>query len=329
MAESKQLNIAPRLFTIDRSAVAIHDRWHCWPDSLLTGEVMTQLATDPGQLSESVASSLLQAGFLLRSENRLHAALPVYEQLPLDIWRQSLRQGVRLQQSELVVAAERLRTRLSGITRMPAWMEVAHSLLLGFLLWGCGSRLLLELWRTDVMAVIVTAPEQAAGVWHGFVRSNQEHGVSTLIGEPFAQSLVVQELLYLPEVGTALRSLACDDSVLVLHPRAIRILQSLAGLTSDRADESGLHHLAWPALDNADLQGLQAELQLVLSAVFLLQRQLIPDLLQPSLLKEFPGLQQGDLALAAYSLLVRELADLWSQYGLLPPLVAPRLLDLK
>lgn len=328
MSDQKGQVCPPQLFTVDSNAKAIYRRWQCWPDSLLTGDVMLQLAKDPDRLPEADQSNLRQAGLLQEVAGRFRPAIPIYEQLPLAEWREEMQKSVSTRGQELTEAVATLKDSWTSSTRLPDWDGVAHNLLLGYLLWGVGSRSLLALCETEVLAVIVTDPARSVGIWHGFVRANQEHGVSTLLGEQFSQSVLVQSLLYRPEVAQALRTLAADRSLLVLHPYAQRVLQRLAALVTERADETGLHHLAWPALDPTDLGGPQEELKTVLAGVHSLQRE--------SLLRQaadganrFPWLQRGDLALAAYSLLVRELADWWVGAGLLPPLISPRLGDLR
>lgn len=317
----------PLLFTVDSSARAIYHRFRGWPDVLLTAPVLTELVRDPSQLDQATQAQLIQRNLLQPADGQWLFRLPVWEQLPTADWASRLRAAGQDYQDTLLSATRQLAAQWPERHGVPVWPEIAHSLLLGFVWWGCGSRLLLRETGMEVLAVVVGAVGAAAGVWHGFVRANPEFGVSTLLTGAWPESQRVHRLLQRPEVGQALQTMAADGSLLALHPHAIRVLQRLGGLASAQADERGLHHIGWPVITPAQLAACQPELQRLLAAIRLLIRSVLCP--QLSLLgPQHPHLQPGDLGLVLYALVGQWLAESWEQAKLLPARVPPSLGDL-
>lgn len=318
----------PTLFTIDSSATAIYRRFQGWPDTYLTEQTLAELVSNPDQLPVQTRELLVAKGALRTVDGQWLVCLPVFEQLPTSVWSDALAEAGKPYLETLSYAVEQLKGHWQARPGMPTWPEVAHSLLLGFLLWGCGGRLLLAQQQVEVTALIVTDPGTTAALWHGFVRANQDYGVSTMLGNDFKESERVHRLLKRVEVGQALYTLAEDKSLLVLHPQASRTLLRLGGLTTEKPDDNGLHYAAWPVLSPAQLALMKSDLFTVVAGLNLFLEETVVKVL-PAITPAYPELLPADLAMLLFAILTKQLADAWQQVGLLPELVRPQLGDLK
>lgn len=316
--------VRPILFTIDTSAQAVHQRFSGWPDLFLTDTVLADLARGPEHLPDETRRLLSDKSLL----QGLSFRLPILERLPVARWEQAIEKAIEPRLGTLRELVGLLQTTWQSKHGHSTWTEVAHSLLIGFVLWGCGSQLLLSALDCKVMAAIVLNPDTTNTLWHGFVRGNQQYGVSWLLGKRFGDSQRVHELLKGLEVGQALDTLAEDGSLLVLHPQALKVLQRLGGLTAEKADQSGMHYTAWPIVNETRLDAVRPEITLLLAALNLLIEETV-SLLSREAALSFPELQQGDLALIFYALLAEILAGDWERSGRIPAVTNPMLNSLR
>ncbi len=279
---AKRQEQTPELVILARNAQDIFQRFGGWPDLLVTD----------GRFADQLE-------------------LPVYEKLPLSGWREQLTVLTAPYLPELRRGAEQLRAAW-----LADWSGVAHSLLVHWLLWTVGGYSLLKHLDSQALALVVTAAEENGAVWPGFVRSNQEFGVSCLIGTAYGRMTDLRTLLDGADVAKSLATLQSDRSLLVRTTAVSRFLNRVSGLSSGRSDD-GSYQVTWPMMAAADLERVAPELFHLAAGLSLLQRQTVTPLLAvaPS---ERPEHQPADLAVGIYALLVQLLVEDWVQAQILP-----------
>lgn len=315
----------PDLMILASSAQGIYRRFKGWPDTYISPEVWTQLVTEPAQLAPDVRSLLEQKGILQAGTAAPYLTIPVYEQLPREQWRNQLRALALPNQSDLRAGINLLREQWNK-QRLPDWNDLAHSFLVNYLLWSVGGQLLLGQYSSESSAVVVSSLADGAAVWQGFVRANQQFGVSCLLGGKYEGSLTVRDLLNKSDVLQALATLREDKTLYVASSTAGRILNRFSAVGNDRGAD-GSQHASWPVLEASQLRLLKANLLLATQALRLLIQQTVVPLVEAAA----AGLQRytpPDLALVAYALLIGVLVDDWTEANLLPPRIQPLLAGL-
>lgn len=284
MAKPKQR--LPELIVLASNVQAIHERFQGWPDLLVSD----------GRYAET-----------------LH--LPVHEELPLPAWREQLHLLTSPSLEEMRVSVQRLQQAWSE-SKLGDWSGVAHSLLLHYLLWTVGGKMLLQSLRDSVGAAVVRQIDESAAIWPGFLRSNQEFGVSLLLGCDYVSMTTLRDLLDSNDVTRVLATLRSDLTLQVNTPTGSRVLNRISALSSNRAAD-GAHQMIWPQLAASKLQQLRPELQNAACALSLLLRQAVLPITEVAAV-EAPTHRSADLGLIVFSLLVKLLADDWLSAKLLP-----------
>lgn len=290
---AKRQHQQPELVIVAETAQDIFQRFGNWPDLLVTD----------GRFAEQLE-------------------LPVYEQLPLSSWREQLAGLTAPYLLDLRLGAEQLRAAWAN-ARLDDWSSVAHSLLVHWLLWTVGGYSLLHRLDRQAAALVVIAPEEDSAVWPGFARSNQEFGVSCLLGSTYGRMRDLRSLLHGGDVSQSLSTLQSDRSLLVKTTGVSRILNRVSALSSGRT-EDGSWKLTWPTIAVADLSRVEPELSHLAAGISLLQRQTIAQLLA-ACPPELSRYQPVDLAVGIYAILVQLLVDDWLQAQVLPHPVLPLL----
>ena len=311
----------PQLIILATDAQAAKARFGGWPDLLLPADVLSQLRDDPGQLAPELQVKLRESGLLQAKGAALRLTIPVYEQLPPGEWQQAIGKVVSPHLARLQDDVHKLQQDWGAKPGTPAWDQVAHSLLVNYLLWGVGGQMLLKLHGVTGATVIVDKPGDSEAIWQGFVRYNQQYGVSCLLGRQYENSVAVRDLLNRQDVVTAMATLTDDRRVTVSEASARRPLSNLSALGGDRA-EDGTEKATWPVLAAKDLRSVKDSLLAVSRALLPLLQHVaatVTDKVRP----ESELFEQADIALAAYALLVRIIADDWTDAGLLPARVQP------
>ncbi len=322
---SDHLHLRPRLFTSATDAKALIARFRGWPDQLLTPAVLTQISSKPNQLDPAILAQLQREGLLRSTPAGLRFSLPVDATLPTVRWSEELSERLTDHQGALRSAAVRLRKawqHLDGQTFHPGWDDIAHSLLVSYMLWVVGGSLLRRQFDAAVLAVVVTNPETSQSIWPSFIRVNGRFGVSHLLGRLYAQSEAVDDLLRSSDTSQALSSVDANHSLLVTHPRALSVIIGLSGANSE-PDGRGLRQVTWPVLSAAELRQCSGELRSFCDALRALIEQALPETI--ALEASSTGLLPSDLAMAAYACLVYLIAEDWLRAGLLPPVHTLRL----
>lgn len=315
---AKQPVSSPELIVLGKSAQAIYRRFQGWPDSWLA-EVWPGLQQDPDSIADPWRTRLQQAG-ILTAGHPAELALPFDRDLPIDRWCEQLRSAMAPYLADLQEAVRRL-AESCGQQGLPAWSETAHSLLVSYLLWGVGGELLLQITGVEAAAVLVTTPAESVAVWPGFVRANQQFGISCPLGGRYSGSTDLRGLLNRSEVSQALATISTDRTVLVSLPVAARVLSRLSFMSGDRLAD-GSRRIIWPTLTAGDLQRVRVQLLLLAQGLGLLIRSIVPAFVGQQQ-TNWPACREADLALLVYGLLVRTLLDDWLSSGLLPAMVAP------
>lgn len=318
---AKRMTQAPELMILATDAQAVKARFRGWPDLLLPEDVLHQSIDDPAQLAQELQVELRQRGLLQAKGASLRLTIPVYEQLPLEQWQQGISAVASPHLLKLRSAAHQLEQDWQSQPEAPSWEQVAHSLLVNYLLWGVGGQMLLKLCGVTAATVIADKPGDAAAIWQGFVRYNQQYGVSCLLGTQYENSVAVRNLLNRKDVVKAVATLTGDRRLTVSESSARRSLNSLAALAGDRADD-GSEETAWPVLSAKDLRNVKASLLGVSRALKPLLQQLVAEMADKNR-TELEHFAQPDITFAVYGLLVRIIADDWTEAGLLPARVQP------
>jgi len=311
MTVANSVKQVPQLIILATDAQAVTARFGGWPDLLLPEDILSQLLNDPGQLAPELQVKLQERGLLQAEGAALRLTIPVYEQLPLEQWQQSIGEAVVPHLPKMQDAIRKLQQDWGLKPGVPAWEKVAHSLLVNYLLWGVGGQMLLKLHGVTTATVIVDKPGDSEAIWQGFVRYNQQYGASCLLGSQYENSVTVRDLLNKPDVATAMATLTDDRRLTVSEASARRPLSRLSALGGDRADD-GTEKTTWPVLVAHDLRSVKDSLLAVSKALLPLQ-QVVAEVAD----------KQADSVLGAYGLLVRIIADDWTEAGLLPSLVQP------
>ena len=297
----KRVKQAPELIILATNAQAVKARFKGWPDLLLPENVLRQSIDDPAQLPR--------------------LTIPVYEQLPLEQWQQAIGTLAAPHLLKLRSAVHQLEQDWQSQPEAPSWEQVAHSLLVNYLLWSVGGQMLLKLCGVTAATVIADKPGDTAAIWQGFVRYNQQYGVSCLLGTQHENSVSVRNLLNRQDVVKAMATLTDDRRLTVSVSSARRTLNSLAALTGDRADD-GSESTAWPILSASDLRNVKASLLGVSRALQPLLQQVVVEMADKTR-TESEHFAPPDIAMVVYGLLVRITADDWTEAGLLPARVQP------
>jgi hypothetical protein len=321
MNVANRVKPAPQLIILATDAQAVKARFGGWPDLLLPEDVLSQLLDGPGQLAPELQIKLRERGLLQAEGAALRLAIPVYEQLPLEQWQQSIAKVVVPHLAKLQSAVSKLQQDWGTQPGAPAWEKVAHSLLVNYLLWGVGGQMLLKLHGVTAATVIVNKLGDSEAIWQGFVRYNQQYGASCLLGSQYEHSVTVRELLNKQDVVTAMATLTDDRRLTVSEASARRPLSRLSALGGDRADD-GTERTTWPVLAAKDLRSAKDSLLAVSKALLPLLKQVVAALADKAR-PELVMFEQADISLVAYGLLVRIIADDWTEAGLLPSRVQP------
>ncbi len=311
----------PQLIVLATDAQAVKARFGGWPDLLLPESVLRQLADDPKQLPQEMKAALLRRGLLLTEGTSTRLAIPVVDQLPLAQRQQDLAEVAAPHLPELRHAVSQLQRDWQSRADAPAWEQVAHSLLVNYLLWSVGGQMLLKLCGATAATALVNRPGESDAIWQGFVRYNQQYGASYLLGARYENSAAVRDLLNRDAVVKTMATLSEDRRLTVSESSARRYLNSLCALAGGRA-EDGSERTAWPVLSARDLRDSKA----LLVAVSIAMRPLIQHAAAAA--TDTAGTEMelfvpSDIALVAYGLLAKIAADDWIEAGLLPEPVHP------
>lgn len=281
----------PELVLLARNAQDIFLRFQGWPDLLVTD----------GGFAEKLR-------------------LPVFEQLPLSRWREQLGGLAAASLPGLRAGVEQL-TAAWTKSNSDSWAGVAHSLLVHWLLWSVGGRVLLLHLGCPVAGLVVAAAEESDCIWPGFIRSNQEFGVSCLLGGKYGRMSELRSLLKGADVAKSLATLQTDRSLLVRTTGASRVLNRVSGLSSGRTDD-GSYRATWPVMSAPDLGRVEQQLAHLAAGLSLLQRQAVLPL-AAAVTPELPQYGLADLSLGIYALLVQALIADWLEAKLLSQPVQP------
>lgn len=246
--------------------------------------------------------------------------LPTYEHLPLSRWQAQLGSLAASSLPDLRQGAAQLRTAWVD-AKLDHWSGVGHSLLVHWLLWTALGYSLLECLGSQAAAIVVTAAEESGAVWPTFVRSNQEFGVSCLLGKAYGRMRNLRSLLCGADVSKSLATLQSDRSMLVKTTAVSRVLNRVSALSTARSD-NGTYRVIWPMIAAADMKRVEPQLSHLAAGLSLLQRQMVTELL-PVWSRDLPQFQPADLAIGSYAVLVQVLVEDWLQAQILPPAVPP------
>ena len=317
----KRIKQAPELIILATDAEAVKARFKGWPDLLLPENVLRQSIDDPAQLPLELQAKLRQRGLLQAEGACLRLTIPVYEQQPLEQWQKAIGSMAAPHLLKLRSTVHQLKQDWQSPPEAPSWERVAHSLLVNYLLWSVGGQMLLKLCGVTAATVIAEKPGDTAAIWQGFVRYNQQYGVSYLLGTQHDSSVSVRNLLNRQDVAKAMATLTDDRRVTVSESSARRTLNSLAALANDRADD-GSESTAWPVLSARHLRNVKASLLGVGRALQPLLQQVVVEMADQTR-ADSAHFAQPDIAMVAYGLLVRIIADDWTEAGLLPDRIQP------
>ncbi len=289
---SKAAKRQPELIILAVDAQSIYRRFQGWPELLAEGHPKVSLE------------------------------VPIFEELPLKKWRARLMQLAAKNTSDLRDAMQQLKRVFGQQQPLTKWESISHSLMLHFLLFGVGSQWLFNRYQTETGAVVVNDLDRGPAIWPGFRRSNQEYGISCLLGTGFERGTDMRDLLSSPEVAKTLATLDEEGMLIVTNAAANRVLNRLGGLEGRRPD--GSFAVRWPTLEAAQLDspGIREALRLSAAGLILMLQQTVLPLVEEA--RGNPSLQgflPGDLAVAALAVLADVLAADWRSAGLLPETV--------
>jgi hypothetical protein len=290
---SRGTALKPELIILADNAHSIFHRFQGWPD----------LQAEPEQYAQTVG-------------------VPVFEQLPVEEWRRQLQQSAADHMGDLREAVQHLKNAFTSQQQFASWEGVAHSLLLHFLTFGVGSQWLFGYWQTETGAVVVNDLDASLAIWPAFRRSNQEFGLSCLIGAGYQRGQSLHQLLATPEVARSLASLDEERALVVTNASAHRVLNRLGGLDGKRPD--GAYRVGWPTLETEQLKqpGINHALRLTAAALVLMLKQTVVSLVeQQQAAQSLQRHRPADLGVAALAIFAGVLAEDWQQAGLLPEAV--------
>lgn len=312
-----------QLLMLSGDRQSLLQRFPIWPEQVLVPADWQRLFAPKVGTADQSAERLLAAGLLRHWHGQLRVALPVHGLVqPEQNWEQLSVFG-QCSANRLAPFVMNLRQYWqSAVGVEPAWEQVAHNLLLGFLLGACGGQLLLELCQAPAAALLVESPGQSSGIWFSFSRLRPDLALVDLVGQAYPSADKLTQLLGLPDVRDTLASADDRGQLIIYGDRPLKLLRALAGYR-ETSPGPWLPHdywLAWPTLTPRVLRLINQPLHLFCRALRLVVQELLT-LLDSLVWPEY--LQRVDLGLLMLFDLSGLLQAAWVDQGLLPSVAVP------
>ncbi|NLY53630.1 MAG: hypothetical protein GX060_03260 [Firmicutes bacterium] len=207
----------------------------------------------------------------------------------------------------------------------PSWEDIAHNLLVGYLLGGIGAHLLLDIMETKVMACLLEERGSLLGPWLSFLSADHEVAVTTLVGSDYPHAWEMRDLLNNRYMRQTLASLDEDNSIVIYGDPTLDLMRRLSGYARTGKGKLAVdgYSLAWPILRLEQLKAIEKTLELLTAALSLLLQTVLPPC-QDYLAARTPK-ANPDTALVTYNLLAHHLTQSWQEADLLPPIIGPAL----
>ena len=158
-----------RLLLLAHDAAAIHRRFGHSPQLAVQGLSGEQLQQVLQGADAAVAERMLAAGLLRAKQSQWELAIPTYSAIEQTEVAKVIATALTPHREQMQVYVEDLQQAwLRHQEMLPAWDSIAHSLLIGYLLWGVGSHLLLAARQSSTLACLVVDEMDAIGPWLSF-----------------------------------------------------------------------------------------------------------------------------------------------------------------